>query len=191
MMSARDSVTFRIGEDGEALVETTKSSRESLRGFIVLFRQLYANDETASYHDVVGIISKAIKATNDEDRELRDDIIRPWRRAHGLLMQQRIEAIVARKFVNSEYIGQGDSPVPIPFEHARPTELISRYMYGDLVHFGSKRDALKSIGASELEIELDYMNFLEAATGLSHFYLGFSRLLARAFRLDEPAGPMA
>ncbi len=185
-MSAHDGVTFTIKADGTADIQTQKSPRENVGGFITQFRQLYAKDESASYSDVVGIISRLTRTTTDSFQDRRQDILSAWRRAHGRLLQQRVEAIVARKHVNSAYVGQGDSPTPIPFEHARPTELISRYMYGEYIHYGEKREALQAFRKSESEliIELDYLNFLEAAIGLAHYYLGFSILATRAFKLS-------
>lgn len=181
LMSASDRMTVSI-TDGEEKLDVDFSGTESLRAAAVLFRQLYSNSDSGSYKHVQGILSKAMAAEPAGDAaELRRDILIAWRRAHGALLQQRIEAIVGRMAAN-EWAGT-TSRAPVPFEDLRPTEVISRYLYGDLIHWGEKRDSLEAIGVDPVLAALDRMHFLEAMCGLSHFYLGFSVLLRSAFEI--------
>lgn len=185
-MSASDSVTFSPDRDGNEVWKASFSSSESIRGFAVLFRQLYSKDEDGSYFVTQGIVSKAHRLVHDESSDRRDDILRPWRAAHGKLLQQRIEAIVGRMAANS-YAGT-TSPAPVPFEDLRPTELISRYLYGDLIHWGEKRSELAALGQDQVLVDLDKFHFLEAMIGLAHYYLGFSILAGKAIDLRDDTG---
>ncbi len=56
------------------------------------------------------------------------------------------------------------------------------YQYGDLIHWGPQRDKLEAVKSDRLEDALQRMNFLDAAAGLSHLYMG-SRSSARALAL--------
>lgn len=132
VMSASDSVVFKAENGGETYTATFSPS-ESIRGTATLFRQLYAkSDDHGNYQNVVGLVSRLHRADRGPNHDLRQDILAPWRRAHGRLLQQRIEAIVGRMAAN-DYAGTPDS-APVPFENLRPTEMISKYFYGDLVH---------------------------------------------------------
>lgn len=177
-MSAPTGVSVSVANGVES-VTTEFSSREVTRGTVTLFRQLYGTD-SASYKDAVGILSSAHKATRDSEYDEREDIIVPWRRAHGALCQQRIQAIVGRKAADAARQGAGAS-APLAFEDIRPTEVLSRYMYGDLIHWGDQRAALAALGTDEFHLAMDQMHFIEAMTGLAHYYLGFSVLLSKAF----------
>jgi hypothetical protein len=182
LMSASDRMTVSV-RDGVETLDVDFSGTESLIAAAVLLRQLYSHSDSGSYKHVQGILSKAMGSEPAGDLvELRREILVAWRRAHGALLQQRIEAIVGRMAAN-EWAGT-TSRAPVPFEDLRPTEVISRYLYGDLIHWGDKRDSLAALGADPVMAALDRMHFLEAMCGLSHFYLGFSVLLRSAFKIS-------
>lgn len=184
VMSAHDSVSFST-HDGVTTHTSEFSSSESIRGTAVLFRQLYGTDD-GSYRVVQRVISVLHKTTKDEFTDLRDDMLVRWRKAHGALNQQRMEAIVGRMSANS-YTPPGTvSEAPVPFEDLRPTEIIARYLNGDLLHWGDKRHSLEALGVDPMMADLDKLHFLEAMSGLAHYYLGFSILAARALRLPDP-----
>lgn len=165
--------------DGVETVSTEFSSKEITRGAVILFRQMYGTD-AGSFLDVVGILSSAHRGAKDGDFGVRERVIAPWRRAHGALLQQRIQAIAGRKAADAGRGSEGAGE-PLAFEDVRPTEVLSRYMYGDLIHWGDQRAALAALGNDEFLLAMDHMHFVEAMTGLAHFYLGFSLVLANAF----------
>ena len=183
VMSAGDSVNV-FETDGVSSHTANFSSSESIRGTAALFRQLYGTD-AGSYRRVQSIASQLHKSTKDEFTDQRQDILVPWRKAHGALNQQRIQAIVGRKYANS-YAGT-TSRAQIPFEDLRPTEMIARYLNGDLLHWGDRKESLVALRRDPLLADLDRLHFLEAMTGLAHYYLGFSILAARALKLPDPS----
>ena len=72
---------------------------------------------------------------------------------------------------------------PFALEQHReiPLQLISLYNYGELIHFGERREKLKEvIGAGPFEENWTKMEFMIAAAGLSHFYIGFGLLIQAA-----------
>jgi hypothetical protein len=181
VMSAHDSVQILPNVTSGPTYRATFSSSEVIRGASVLFRQLYSK-EPGSYLSVVGVVSKAHRETRDASTDQRADWLKYWRPVHGKLVQQRIEAIVARKSL----IAQGAHPsIPIPFENEAPSELLSTFFYGDLIHWGDSRPEHDAFSANPLLRDLRKLRFLEAMTGLGHFYLGFSVMLTAAFRRDD------
>jgi len=176
-MSASAGVSVSVSGEIE-VVSAEFGSNEAFRAAATLFRQLYGTDAGA-YGEVVGILSAAHRSARDERFDEREDVIVPWRKAHGALRQQRIQAIVGRLAADAAS-GPGVS-APVPFEDIRPTEVISKYLNGDLIHWGDKREALAALGVDDFSRAMDRMHFVESITGLAHFYSGFSVLLARAF----------
>jgi hypothetical protein len=177
LMSATAGVSMTVSGELE-VVSSEFGSNEAFRAAATLFRQLYGTDAGA-YGEVVGILSAAHRSTRDLRFDEREDVIVPWRKAHGALRQQRVQAIVGRLAADAAS-GPGASG-PVPFEDVRPAEVISRYLNGDLIHWGDKREALAALGVDEFTQAMDRMHFVESVTGLAHFYSGFSVLLASAF----------
>jgi len=179
-MSSNARVSLRQ-DGGVEVISADFGSSESLRAAATLFRQLYGTD-AASYQDVVGILSRAHRYVRDERSDERQDFIAPWRKAQGALRESRIQAIVGRLAADSH--SSRDVHLPLPFEEVRPTEVISKYLNGDLIHWGDQRAAIAAIGEDEFMVAMDRMNFFEAMSGLAHFYAGFSILLAVVFAAD-------
>lgn len=177
MMSAHDTVEMFPNARSGSGHRATFSSSEVIRGASVLFRQLYAED-SGSYRAVVQIVSKTHRTTRDQFTDQRADWLGVWRPVHGKLLQQRIEAIVARKSLRAE--GAHES-IPVPFEHESPTELLSVFFYGDLIHWGNSRPKHDSLIKNPLMQDLRKLRFLEAMVGLAHYYLGISAMLTTAF----------
>ena len=181
IMSAHDSVTLKFN-DGKPTHTSTFSSSESVRAAATLFRQLHGTD-SGSYTSVRKIVSRLVNEHLDEDTERRREELAIWRRAIGRLMQNTIEAIVARLSLDS-IADHGHSKVPIPFEDLRPLEVISIYLNGDLIHWGDRAEAHEAIQRRDPYLaDLDKIHFLEAMAGLAHAYLGFSVLAGRALSI--------
>lgn len=162
--------------DGAESVDAVFPETENLRGFSVLFRQCYSDEETASFKSVRTAIGRASHELQDEKRQRRLDMIKSWRRAHGKLQAEQLEIHVLRALV-----AEGKAPADaLELHQKHPKQIISLYNYGDLIHFGKRRQEFADlIGAGEFESAWSKMQFLAAVSGLSHFYVGFS-LLAEA-----------
>ncbi len=68
-----------------------------------------------------------------------------------------------------------------------PTQLFSTYQYGDLIHWGSKRDALRAVESDPFDSAWTRIQFLDAATALTHLYLGFALIVKAALGRPETA----
>jgi hypothetical protein len=181
IMSAHDSVEMFPNAQSGSGHRATFSPSEVIRGASVLFRQLYA-DDSGSYRSVLSIVSKAHRTTQDRFTDQRADWLGVWRPVHGKLLQQRIEAIVARKSLRAQ--GAHES-IPVPFENESPSELLSIFFYGDLIHWGESRPKHDSLIRDPLMQDLRKLRFLEAMIGLAHFYLGISVMLTTAFPKEK------
>jgi hypothetical protein len=179
LLSAAGSVTISVASsDSDPSIVTDLPSSESITAATTLFRQLHAKDEKASFHVVSSILGKQIHIDHDEHSDQRLEYLKVWKSCYGKIQARRLAAIVARKAIAN----QGGHPsVPVPFEDESPTFLISLFEYGDLIHWGEKRDKHRALMQEPVFRELAQMRFLDAVTDLSHFYFGFSLMLRAAF----------
>jgi len=176
-------------KDGSTTVETEFSSFESLSAFAIAFRQIHEQDEKASFRVVHNILSKYARTTEDPDNDERSDHLRHWRGAVGKLMGTMLKPYVAR-LVADAMSPTGVSKMPVPFENVRPLEVMSRWNYGDLIHWGEKRSDLEAaLGRDEVFNALERMHVAESMAGLAHMYFGFSQVVEQAIRLQPENEP--
>ncbi len=172
-------LTINLTGDLENEVDAEFPDNENIRGFSVLFRQCYSDNEAASFKAVRTAIGRAARATTDGDYERRLDLIKVWRRAHGKLREDQLEMHVLRALYADGKVSEN----ALELHRDRPAQIISLYNYGEVIHFGAKRQELANlIGAGQFESAWSRMQFLFAVTGLSHFYVGFSLLATAALK---------
>jgi hypothetical protein len=58
-----------------------------------------------------------------------------------------------------------------------PTYYLSAFNYGELLHWGRKRDVIATWAESEVDRNTQRFAFLEAASGLALLYIGFSAVV--------------
>jgi len=176
VLNSRSRVTINLAGDLEDEVDAEFPDGENIRGFSVLFRQCYGDDETASFKAIRTALGRAARSMNDSDYERRLNLIKAWRRAHGKLRADQLEMHVLRALHADGKVSEN----ALELHRDRPAQIISLYNYGEVIHFGAKRRELANlIGAGQFESAWSKMQFLFAVAGLSHFYVGFS-LLAMA-----------
>lgn len=193
VLGGDDGVTVHIpdeGSDEEEIVDARFSSNESLRGFTVLFRQFHADDEPASFNNVQAILRRLTAASPDQHTADRFAQLDAWGRAVKMLRAQPLKVRVGEKLQQEGKWGRGELPGQAGMS---PEQLISAYNYGDLIHWGDKLSVLITVAGDPFESAWQKMAFLEAATGFTHLYLGFSLLVASsagdAARASGPGGP--
>lgn len=184
VLSHHGGVHFEI-QGGIPTVSADEPPREALRGTVVLFRQMTAEGEPASFSAVRKIIGSRIKQVRDEHFDQRDEWQRRWVRARAALMSGLLTAMADRKAIRQE--GGSDS-YPIVGEQVRPAELLSLFQYGELIHWDKKRDAMSALMADDFDHKMQTHNFLEVVVQLSHLYLGYSLLVRRALGLPTFQG---
>lgn len=179
-VSSTESMTVNT-ENGKTTVETNFASFESLSAHAVLFRQVHEHKEHASFRNVHSILSRyARMLPQDVDDDLRQDHLRHWRKAVGALMSRMLKPYVGRLVADASH-PSGISVIPAPHEDLKPLEVMSRWNYGELIHWGDKRSDLEAaLGRDEVWTALERMHVGESMIGLSHLYFGFSQVVERA-----------
>jgi len=164
-------------------------SKEITRGFSVLFRQFYSDDDqAASFQAMQRILRRLNDTLKDDDHEDRLKYLKAWGRAQGRLRGYSVKVLV-RKQLSDNGRWTMDYGLwtmeKVPGEDGIPPErLIKMYNYGDLIHWGKEAEATEAVSLWQADPFLgpyQQLNFLEAVTGLAHIYMGFS-LLIRAAR---------
>lgn len=169
-------------ENGEESITADEPPREAIRGCVVLFRQMTSEEEPASYSAVRKIIGRAIHDARDEHFDQRDEWQRRWNRARAALMGGLLTSMADRKVVNAMH-GANSDQMPVGGEDVRPTELLSLFQYGELIHWGKNREALGELMKDDFMHKWQMFHFLEVVIQLSHFYLGYSVIVRRALGL--------
>lgn len=179
LLSADDSVTVHPDEkNDEERVETSFTSKEALRGFVVLFRQVHSTEKSdpASFVRVRQTLKQTNERAGDDHTEERNRQIDAWAQARGRLLTENLKVLVGQKLRDG-----GQWPGPIPGEgELSPQQLISGYQYGDLIHWGHGRETVEAVAKDPFRAAWQQMAFLEAVTGLAHLYIGFSVLVSAA-----------
>jgi hypothetical protein len=187
LLNSSDGVTVHVpDEENEAeRVETSFSSREATRGFVVLFRQIHSREKSdpARFQRVREILKVLNDRAADKHAEERNRQIDAWAQARGILLGENLKVRVGeklateRKWANEMIPGRGG---------LSPQQLISGYQYGDLIHWGHGREIVDAVANDPFERAWQYMAFLEAVTGLAHLYIGFSLLVTQAMGSTTP-----
>lgn len=91
--------------DGVRNVEASMPKNEVVRGMAALFRQIYANEERASFSKVSGLLRRETEAHLDAQTENRRTQLDSWRSAQGQLRAHWLENMM---------IGRGKQRAVIP-----------------------------------------------------------------------------
>ncbi|WP_134768591.1 hypothetical protein [Nocardioides sp. 1609] len=170
-------VSFGGGREGTEVVGQDFPHAENIRGFSVLFRQLNENGEGASFHRAQTILRQAAQRADDDHTDLRIERITEWARAVGRLRAFQLHVLVGQRLVREgRYRHEG----PFPGEEMSPAFLISRYNYGEDIHWGKHRDEVDALSHDPFMASWTRMLFFDAVAGLAHTFLGFSLLVRRS-----------
>jgi hypothetical protein len=182
LLSGRNELTVNIGDSGLAeSVETQFSTSEITRGFTTLFRQMHSKEKSdpARFLRVHEILRTTTERAKDDRSDERLGELDAWKKARASLLQENLKVRVGQKLR-----AEGQWPAGIPGEgEMSPQTLISAYQYGDLIHWGYHRDKLEAVKNDRFEEAMQRMSFLDAASGLSHLYMGFSLVVRSALSL--------
>lgn len=152
--------------------------KEALRGFAVLFRQLHSDDdEPASYKVAKAILEKASHKAADDYVVERIDQSKKWNSARGKLLQYTLSDIARTKLFTVQ--GAPSDYSDLNRQHS-PATLISMFNYGEYIHWGRRRQDHRSAFENPIYGALLEFQFHESLIGLSHFYLGFAKVLESA-----------
>jgi hypothetical protein len=120
----------------EERVEERFPPKENVRGFSVLFRQFYSNEELASFNAVQRVLRQLNKEAVDDRLHARSDQLTGWGRAAGKLRGYSLKVLVGKRLQPQGQLPPGK----VVNEHLpSPQMLISVYNYGEDIHWGEKR----------------------------------------------------
>jgi len=184
VLSGKDAMTVHVADGGSGIerIETTFAPNESVRGFTTLFRQFDTNDggEAASFSQAQRILREANGAAGDEHVDMRSELLSIWGKARRSLRSYPLKVRVGQKLRE-----EGRMPAGIPGEdRMSPETLVSAYQYGDLIHWTEQRSVIEAVADDPYLRASQRMDFLEAVTGPTHVYLGFSLLVRAALGAD-------
>lgn len=185
VLSGRNEMTVHVPDESneQERVETAFSNNEITRGFTVLFRQFHSKEKSdpARFVRVQEILRHANDAASDADVVERRRQLEAWRKARASLLQENLKVRVGQKLRDEQRMPSG-----IPGEgQMSPTNLISAYQYGDLIHWGDQRSTLAVVRGDPFQEAHQRMSFLEAVAGLAHVYIGFSLVVRSALAMPE------
>ncbi|MFI5893831.1 hypothetical protein ACIA5D_27390 [Actinoplanes sp. NPDC051513] len=159
--------------------ESVSSPHDATVGFSVTFRQLFANDERASFSTVRNLLGRRNHEISDELSAKRQGILQAWRSAHADLLNAPLKTIAVGRH-------HGAKTVTVGGGRKTPREIIEIFNYGELIHWDKHRDAFNELNDTEEHAALNRLEFLEAAAGLSHLYLGFSVIVDGILEASQP-----
>jgi hypothetical protein len=188
VVSGNYQVTVNVDqEDGQQRERHVRDlpSDELMAGYAVSFRQLYSDDEPASWQKVRNLLGRRSHEVRDEHTDQRLEWLTRWRRAHGRLLATDLGVLVGQKLEErGRYAG------PYPGEDVSPTLLISQFQYGDLIHWGRHAAFLDQLAQDPTSEALMIMRFLKCCTALCHIYFGMAVMIEAATRGEPaPRGP--
>ncbi len=161
-------------------LESAMPTGEQMRGVAALFRQLYANEEPASFAVTSGILRRATEEHVDEQTPARREMLNAWREAQGKLRGRWLEGLMIER-------GQelGDIPLELrqPNASITPEQILKAYFYGDHLHWDRGADDLERWRADPFRDAHHGLLFLRALGQLSTLYIGFAALMITAAAL--------
>lgn len=188
LLNSSDGVVIEISEAGDSRpekVETSWSAADITTGFATLFRQIYADDEKASFNAVQAILMRHTKATSDAHQATRDAMLRAWGSAIGKSRQQSVRKSALLKMMDERLAPRlPDYELEHYPDPETPAQTISTYFYGDHIHWDDRHGHASVVaGRDPFDDALYRMAFLEAVAGLSHLFIGYAVLVRAAASL--------
>ncbi len=179
-------MTVHVLDDGSGeRIDKNFAPNENIRGFSVLFRQFYSNEEPASFNAAQRTLRELNAQAGDNFVSIRDDYLRVWGRAAGKLRGFPLYILVGKQLQADgrwhfgELAGEQDPG---------PEMLISIYNYGEDIHWGEKVDQLAAWDASPFDSARMRMACFNAMVGPAHVYLGFAQIVDAALARQDAVG---
>jgi len=167
---------------GMASVDSSLPSAESVRAVAVLFRQLYANEEPASYERISGLLRKHVEGDHDDEAPIRRATLDAWREAQAKLRAHWLERLVIRK---GQELGRIPPEVAHQQEPYSPEQVLSAYFYGEHIHWDRRSVQVEAWAKNPLDDARHRLLFLQAIGQLSSLYIGFAALVVTATPWDD------
>lgn len=176
VVSSNASITGSQEDDQSEMVTIGDFPRaESQAGFASFLRQCHGADEPAGYKRVHDILWLALR-DNDPGRDTGLAFLRTWHGAAKRLDKRSLRQLMYDTFVDRE----GWRVFSDLQEKTSPEQLLKTFNYGAFLHWGDTRDRILSTDTAPFEAAHQQLDFLIAAVGLAHLYIGFGELVRSA-----------
>jgi hypothetical protein len=150
---------------------------ELVRGMAALFRQLYANEERASFASVSGLLRRDAEDVRDAHAQARRNMLDAWRTAHGKLRGAWLDNLVKAR---GQELGRIPPAVGPLYGDLTPERMLSAYFYGDHLHWDRGAEDVARWKADPFDDAHHGLLFLRAMGQLSALYIGFAALVITA-----------
>lgn len=170
---------------GEERFETVRSAPDIESGFVAILRQFYLSNDDASFATVQRMLLEHVSAAQDGAADGRLAELQCW--AHAVRTTRRQSL---RKSVFLRLIDEGKmSATPEEVEHfpdrEPPHTLIDRFLYTEHSHWDAERaKALEARPEDPFRDATERFDFIDAAIGLSHLFIGHAELVRHAAGTD-------
>lgn len=168
---------------GAGVIDATLPSSELSRGLALLFRQLYAPDERASFASAMRVLQEAVRGQESPAMQAQVEQLSRWGRAAGKLRADWLEALVFER-------GKDDGKLPemlrAPVPEQTPEQILSVFFYGEYIHWDSGAETVEE-WASDPFTDTHYrFFFLTAVAQLAAIYVPFGDVVAAALGDEVP-----
>lgn len=169
--------TFRPGQVDEVRGELP--SNLEMAGFASYLRQCDVQHEGASFNKVHKLLGKGLRSLSETEQEWGGAVLKSWRRARRQMKSQFVDQLVIERLA----ISGKTAPESIPNYPWTPEWLMKSFNYGELIHWGNRREELETVTSlppgHRRYVEF---RFFEAAQYFGHFYLGVAGLIDQALQ---------
>jgi hypothetical protein len=151
-------------------------------GFAALLRQLFHHTEEASFDKVRQVLARG---AHESDAAATSDVLRLWKDAHGTLLNQHVRALIDTMARTRGLLSAGEDTHGgrlMVSEDIRPQDLVDAFLYGDQLHYGKGREALRRWRCDETTAAMMEINMRTDALMLAHFYAGFAGVVRMVLR---------
>ncbi|MBB2914870.1 hypothetical protein FHS43_006182 [Streptosporangium becharense] len=175
LLNVGQSFAYNVTAEGvKEILEKEFLSREVSRGVTVTFRQLHSTKEVACFSRVYNVLYKRLDGQPPRVREEGQRMVAQWREAHNKLQGHSLLQLVRKKMIAQGVMGGQYRPFGYELP---PEQLISLYQYGDLIHWGKKRDELAEVADDPILEGLYRITFMEVMLVFAHIYMGFAKVI--------------
>jgi hypothetical protein len=178
LLTAGDHISvYQADQYSQPEITERFSPKDVTVGFMTMFRQFFATDEDASFKRVHGAVMREVKGS-----EPHKQVLRGWGKAQGQMRMYALEHLVLKALAEAGHIPKqaadyGFNPAH-PDQRKAPQELLSIHWYGDMIHWGDKRDLLLRSDHDRFWAANERVEALQAAVELAHLYINFSAVVA-------------
>ncbi len=163
-------------EKGSWTLTANLPTHQEFTGISATFRQIHSDKENASFIAARRAIEQSIRILEDEESQQKTRaVIKEWSRARQALSKKMLETLICE-----ELMATAPPETPRSLQGIEPDKIITTYNYGETLHWGNYREALKGLEDDPNNEKFHKICCIHSIAQLSHLYFGFAELCASA-----------